>query len=63
MVLPTGVALIHSEYVAYVAMNLVLYGGLCVVGGFIAGCLARYVISVCIRRYKEAGEAKVEASE
>ena len=58
MVLPTGVALLQSEYVAYVEMNLVLYGGLCAIGGLIVGLLARYVLSVCIRRYKEAEEWK-----
>ena len=63
MVLPTGVALLQSEYIEYVEMNLVLYGGLCVVGGFIVGLLARYVVSVLVKRYREAGEAKVEASE
>ena len=62
MVLPTGVALLQSEYVAYVETNLVLYGGFCVAGGFIAGCLARYVVSVIVKRYKKAMK-KAEACE
>ena len=62
MVLPTGVALLHSNYIEYVEMNLVLYGGLCVAGGFIAGCLTRYVASTIVRRYREAMK-KAEACE
>ena len=58
MVLPTGVALLQSEYVAYVEMNLVLYGGLCAIGGLIVGLLARYVVTVVVRRNREAEEWK-----
>ena len=54
MVLPTGVALLQSEYVAYVEMNLVLYGALCATGGLIVGLLARYVLSTIVKRYKKA---------
>ena len=62
MVLPAGVALIHSNYVEYVEMNLVLYGAFCAAGGLIVGILARCVLSVILKRYKKAIK-KAEASE
>ena len=62
MVLPTGVALLQSEYIGYVEMNSGLYGLLCVCGGFLMGMLARYVVSVIVKRYKKAMK-KAEACE